>query len=183
MNVTVFGGAAPLPGQPAYLEALSLGRLLGERGHTVLTGGYVGTMEAVSRGAAEAGAHVIGVTCVEVERWRKRPANPWVLEEWKMPTLESRMVRMMENCSAAIALPGGVGTLAEITLLWNKMIIQAIPRRPLALIGQGWRDSFAGLFSSNGAYFPETHREMLFFASSLEEALEFIEKPNQSGSA
>lgn len=39
--------------------------MLAERGHIVLNGGYIGTMEAVSRGAAEAGGHVIGVTCEE----------------------------------------------------------------------------------------------------------------------
>lgn len=55
MNVTVFGGSQPKPGTPAYEEARQLGELLAQRGHTVLTGGYIGTMEAVSRGAAHAG--------------------------------------------------------------------------------------------------------------------------------
>ena len=62
MNVTVFGGAQPKEGTPAYEEARELGSLLAQRKHAVLTGGYMGTMEAVSRGASEAGGHVIGVT-------------------------------------------------------------------------------------------------------------------------
>ena len=69
-RITVFGGSKPRPSQPAYQEALLLGQLLGSQGYTVLTGGYIGTMEAVSRGAAESGGHVIGVTCDEIERWR-----------------------------------------------------------------------------------------------------------------
>jgi uncharacterized protein (TIGR00725 family) len=63
MKVSVFGGSQPREGDAAYAEAMELGRLLAERGHIVLTGGYIGTMEAVSRGARQAGGHVIGVTC------------------------------------------------------------------------------------------------------------------------
>lgn len=87
MNVTVFGGSQPMPGDPAYQEAMNLGSLLAQSGHTVLTGGYIGTMEAVSRGASEAGGHVIGVTCDEIEIWRPTRANPWVKEEWHYKTL------------------------------------------------------------------------------------------------
>jgi len=53
MIVAVYGSAAPKPGTPLYQNALELGRLLAQAGHTVMTGGYGGTMEAVSRGAAE----------------------------------------------------------------------------------------------------------------------------------
>ena len=73
MNITVFGGAQPKEGSEAYEEARELGKLLAERGHAVLTGGYMGTMEAVSRGAHEVGGHVIGVTCIDYRRmaWRE----------------------------------------------------------------------------------------------------------------
>jgi hypothetical protein len=62
MRISVFGGSQPKEGDAAYLEGIELGKLLAERGHIVLTGGYIGVMEAVSRGAREAGGHVIGVT-------------------------------------------------------------------------------------------------------------------------
>jgi hypothetical protein len=87
MRVSVFGGSQPREGDEAYTEAQALGRLLAERGHTVLTGGYIGTMEAVSRGANKAGGHVIGVTCADIERWRPRAANQWVKEEIKSTLL------------------------------------------------------------------------------------------------
>lgn len=175
MNITVFGGAAPAPTTPAYEEARRLGFLLGQAGHTVLTGGYMGTMEAVSRGAAEAGAHVIGVTCAEIENWRAAQANPWVAERRHTLTLEVRMIALIDGCDAALALPGGIGTLAEITLLWNRMAVQAIPRRPLVLIGQGWRDSIAGLYSAQSDYFAESHRAFLQFATGVEEAVRLLQ--------
>ena len=91
-----------------------MGEHLASSGHTVLTGGYIGTMEAVSRGAAETGGHVIGVTCMEIERWRGVSANSWVLEEWKVETLLERLQILIKECDAAIALPGGPGTLTPV---------------------------------------------------------------------
>ncbi len=165
MRVTIFGGTKPRPGEPEYAAAYHLGRMLAEAGHTVVTGGYMGTMEAASRGANEAGGHVIGVTCEEIERWRKTPANPWVLEERKVPSLQERMVLLMDLGECFIAMPGGVGTLAEITLLWNRMIVEAAPRRRLILVGDGWRSTFEGLFGSMDGYFPAAHRSLLTFVS------------------
>src|SRR5512143_3898323 len=107
MRVSVFGGSQPKQGDAAYAEAMELGELLAERGHTVLTGGYIGTMEAVSRGAHESGGHVIGVTCEEIERWRPIGANRWVKEEIKKVTLIDRLHTLIHESEAALALPGG----------------------------------------------------------------------------
>jgi hypothetical protein len=174
MNVTVFGGSKPEPGEKAYQEAQQLGRLLAEHGHTVLTGGYIGTMEAVSRGAAEAGGHVIGVTCEDIEHWRTVRPNNWVQEEWRKNTLIERLQALIEGCEAALALPGGPGTLTEIALTWNLMIIKTLPRRPLILIGEGWQSVFDQAYHSLGDYFYENQRELLQFAPDVQAAVEKI---------
>lgn len=171
MHVTVFGGASPKPGQPAYAEALRLGRLLAEAGHTVLTGGYMGTMEAVSRGAAEAGGHTIGVTCEEIERWRSSPANSWVKEEWCRNSLADRLTSLMESGDALMALPGGPGTLTEISLAWNRLLIKSLSPRPLILIGNGWRAVFDQLFTAQSDYIAENLREYLTFVQTVDEAV------------
>jgi uncharacterized protein (TIGR00725 family) len=116
MNVTVFGGSQLKESDAAYGEAYDLGRLLALAGHTVLTGGYIGTMEAVSKGANQAGGHVVGVTSADIEAWRGIRANPWVKEERRFATLQERLNELVLACDAAIALPGGPGTLTEISL-------------------------------------------------------------------
>ena len=148
MNISVFGGSKPRPGSRAYEEAQTLGSLLAQRGHTVLTGGYIGTMEAVSRGANEAGGHVVGVTCDEIERWRGVKANLWVQEERHFETLEQRLLELVHACDAAIALPGGPGTLTEIALTWNLMIVDSIQPKPLILVGEGWKTTLETFFQS-----------------------------------
>jgi len=175
MNITVFGGAQPKEGSLGYEEARELGSLLAQRGHTVLTGGYMGTMEAVSRGASDAGGHVIGVTCEDIEAWRSTSANPWVKEERRKKSLIERLQALVEGCDAAIALAGGAGTLTEISLLWNLMIVESLPRRPLILVGSGWQSTFDQFFHEFESYMPLHQRELLYFAEDVKTAVKFLE--------
>ncbi len=171
MNITVFGGSQPQPGSQAYQEAYHLGWLLGQAGHTVFTGGYMGTMEAVSRGTAEGGGHVIGVTCQEIENWRQTGPNPWVQKELRVPTFRERLHILIDSCEAALALPGGPGTLTEISLTWNQLIVQSIPIKPLILIGAPWLAVFQQMFTSLDSYVPAHQRQYLTFAPDIDSAL------------
>lgn len=175
MNITVFGSSKPRPGEPDYLQAMRLGERIARSGHTVLTGGYIGTMEAVSRGAAEAGGHVIGVTCAQIERWRNTGANPWVKEERRFETLNERLNELISACDAAIALPGGPGTLTEITLFWNLLVIEALPPRPLVLVGEDWRIVFQTYLERMGVYLMPSDERWLLFADTVDAALSLIE--------
>jgi uncharacterized protein (TIGR00725 family) len=176
MNITIFGGSQPKEGSQAYNEAYQLGKMLAEAGHIVLTGGYIGTMEAVSRGAHDAGGHVIGVTCQEIEDWRPIKPNAWVIEERRYATLLKRLQGLIEGCDAAIALPGGPGTLTEISLMWNLMIVESLPRRPLILVGEGWQAIFNEVFQQTGLYTPDGQRGYLQFAPTVETAVQLLNK-------
>lgn len=171
MNITVFGSASPISGDKAYEDARRLGELLARAGHVVLTGGYMGTMEAVSRGAAEAGGHTIGATCDQIEKWRNAKANAWVKEERRFETLRERLYCLIESCYAALALPGGVGTLAEIAVMWSQMQTQSLPARPLILIGMEWQHVFQTLFAEMDRNIPAGHRTLLNFAPNIEAAV------------
>jgi predicted Rossmann-fold nucleotide-binding protein len=61
-------------------------------------------------------------------------------------------------------LPGGPGTLAEIALTWNLMIVDSIPRKPLILLGKGWQAVFNEMFHSLEELTPTAQRELLLFA-------------------
>jgi len=176
MRVSVFGSSKPKPGDKTYTEALELGALLAKRGHVVLTGGYMGTMEAVSRGAAEAGGHVVGVTCSDIEKWRSVGANQWVKEEIRRITLTDRILGLIDNCDAALALPGGPGTLTEIATMWNLMIIDSIHRRPLILIGNGWQSIIDQVYTSMDSYVSASQRELVQFAADIKNAVNMLEK-------
>ncbi len=82
--VTVFGSARTRPGDPEYRRAEELGRALAKAGHAVITGGGPGDMEAVSKGAFEAGGQSIGV-CIELPREEK--PNPYLTRVSELPLL------------------------------------------------------------------------------------------------
>ena len=59
--VTIFGGSRCGENSPEYQQAKELGGRLAEAGFTICTGGYLGVMEAASRGAREKGGRVFGI--------------------------------------------------------------------------------------------------------------------------
>lgn len=175
IRISVFGASTPQPLDPAYEEAQRLGSLLGKAGYTVMTGGYGGAMEAVSRGAAEAGGHVIGVTCEEIETWRPGGANAWVKEEIRFQTLKERMYTLIEQSDGAFALPGGIGTLAEVSVMWSNLQTGIISPRPLILVGKGWHDIFLKLFELHEKYILSSYRELLIFTNHVEEGFGILQ--------
>jgi uncharacterized protein (TIGR00730 family) len=171
MHVTVFGGSEPKPGDSTYDEALLLGSLLGSGGHTVLTGGYMGTMEAVSRGVVEAGGHTIGVTSDEIEAWRQNKPNGWIQEEKRFKTTRERLFALIEGCDVALALPGGVGTLAEVAMMWSLLQTKAISSRRLILIGPAWKQVIDAFLQQFDRYVRDDHRKIITFVPDVDTAV------------
>ncbi len=169
--VSVFGGSQPKPGQPAYQEAERMGFLLAEAGHIVMTGGYSGTMEAASKGAKEAGGHVIGVTVSHFETSGKRSGpNAYIDELIRYDTLQERLVHLVTRCDAAVALRGGIGTLSEVALTWSLMQANEIAPKPLILLGEAWSRLLAE-FYGNGAYIRDKDMALVQVVRTPEDAL------------
>jgi uncharacterized protein (TIGR00730 family) len=170
--ISVFGSAAPLPGSPAYEEARLLGRLLAGLGVSVATGGYMGTMAGVSHGAAEAGGHVIGVTAAAIERYRPIPPNEWVMDEIRFETLAERQMHLVCSNSGIVALPGGIGTLAEMSLAWSLMQAGELRPRPLVLVGRAWRETIDA-YAQTDLIRPRD-MDLVYFATSAETAVSYL---------
>jgi len=167
--ISVFGGSQPQPGQPDYQMAYELGRRLAQASFAVASGGYIGTMTAVSQGAAEAGSHVIGITCDEIEAWRPVRPNRWITQEIRYPTLWERLTHLVTQNDGIIALPGGIGTLSEVALAWSQLQIDSLAPRPLILLGEHWRRTMEAFI--NPAYVSPPYQALLQFANTPQEAV------------
>jgi hypothetical protein len=177
--VSVFGGSAPKPNSDAYQEALNMGRLLAQAGYTVATGGYGGVMEAASRGAAEAGGHVIGVTCTLIEDWREGlVANQWVKEEIRFGSLRERLFHLVSFCDAAVALRGGIGTLSEVSFMWSMVQTGEIERKPLVLVGRMWRETLETFLNHADGYVRPGDKSLLAYAQQVDEVVNVLKNHN-----
>lgn len=170
--IAVFGSSVPVPDSEAYLQAYDVGRLLAEAGLAVATGGYSGTMSAVSQGAAEAGGRVIGVTSAQIERFRPLGANEWVSEEIRYETLRERMLHLVTDNDGMIVLPGGIGTLAELSLAWSFIQVGEISPRPLALLGPRWQQTMRTFIEPE--YVKQVYQDLLYFAATPQTAVSYI---------
>lgn len=99
-----------------------------------LTGGHQGMMAAFSQGIRQGGGHVRGVT---LERFPTPPGNH-LNEEVRAHDFFQRMQTLIEDTDAYIALPGGLGTLAELAMSWDLLAIGVLEPRPLILYGDSW---------------------------------------------
>lgn len=134
--ITIFGGSKCTNTSPEYRDALELGRTLAEAGFTICTGGYLGVMEAASKGARDAGGRVMGIV---MNQFRSEP-NRFLTDKVATDHFYDRLQNLITRSVGFVALRGGMGTVTEISLVWNKLQTGVLPTRPLVLIGDCWKN-------------------------------------------
>lgn len=163
---------------PGYFEAAaSVGRMLGRIGATLVYGGArFGLMEAVAKGAKEAGARVVGVV-PEILEQRGRVS---ALIDEKIPcrNLSDRKDIMLAKSDVLVALPGGVGTLDEIFHVAAAATIGYHSKRVILYNVNGfWNGLLAALEELSEAGFVRAGLEnIIVVANSIEELESLIEK-------
>ncbi len=132
--VTIFGGSKCREDSPEYKEAKDLGGQLAEAGFTICTGGYLGIMEAASRGAREKGGRVLGIV---MNQFKSEP-NRYLTDKVATDHFYDRLQNLITRSVGFVAFRGGMGTVTEISLVWNKLTTGVIGKRPLVLVGDCW---------------------------------------------
>jgi uncharacterized protein (TIGR00730 family) len=139
-GVSVFGSARSQPGSPDYQRAEQMGRALAKAGYTVITGGGPGDMEAVNKGALEAGGESVGLA---IELPYELKPNPYLTRTLSFRYFFVRKVMFVKYSRAFVILPGGFGTLDEmfeaVTLVQTKKV------KPFPVILVGDDDYWDGL--------------------------------------
>ncbi len=133
--VTIFGGSKCVESQPEYAQAREVGATLAEAGFTICTGGYLGVMEAASRGAREKGGRVLGIV---MNQFKAEP-NRFLTDKVATDHFYDRLQHLITRSVGFIALKGGMGTVTELSLVWNKLMTRVLEPRPLVLLGDCWR--------------------------------------------
>jgi uncharacterized protein (TIGR00725 family) len=168
-TITVFGSSRPLESGDDYAVARELGGELGKKGFSVCTGGYGGVMEAVSRGAHDAGGRVIAVTA----RFFKATPNKWLDKEIRVKTWQARLFELIDRGDGYVVCAGGTGTLVELAAVWEMMNKRVMPPKPLIVLGDFWKPAIDRVREAeSGQKSPWIERQTSFiqFAGSPSEA-------------
>lgn len=171
--ITVFGSSRPCEGDPHYSLALELGAQLASRGFIVCSGGYGGVMEAVSRGAKEAGGQTMGITA----EFFRSCGNAWVDEVISVKTWQERLFALIERGSGYVACPGGTGTLVELAVVWEMLNKRVMPMKPFAIIGHFWQpiiERVREVETRHKASWGEAVERLIYFADTPANAADYL---------
>ncbi|MCW2528818.1 MAG: hypothetical protein JWM76_3678 [Pseudonocardiales bacterium] len=130
--VSVFGSARTAVDHPDYAAGVALGAALARAGFAVITGGGPGTMEAVNRGACEAGGVSVGLG---IELPFEQSLNRWVDVGINFRYFFARKTMFVKYAQAFVILPGGFGTMDELFEALTLVQTGKVTRFPVVLYG------------------------------------------------
>ncbi len=134
--VSIYGSARINPDNELYRQTEEIARRLGEIGFSIITGGGPGVMEAANKGAAKAGVASIGLN---IDLPASQACNVYATKPLTFNYFFVRKVMLVKYASAFIIMPGGLGTLDELTEVLNLMQTGKIKPFPVVLYdGKFW---------------------------------------------
>jgi len=127
--VSIYGSARVRPGDEAYAQTEEVARRLGESGFSIITGGGPGIMEAANKGALAAGVNSVGLN---IELPEEQDPNPYTTKSITFHHFFVRKVMLVKYAIAFVIMPGGLGTLDEVTEVLTLM--QTFKIKPFPVI-------------------------------------------------
>ena len=136
-RVAIFGSARAKPGTFAYEEVKRAAAAFTAMGCDIVTGGGPGLMQAANEGAREAGAP--GSIGIRVELPFEQDVNPFVEQAFEHQTFFTRLQHFVMASDAFVVVPGGIGTVLEMLMIWQLLQVRHVDKVPLILVGKMWR--------------------------------------------
>ena len=133
--VTIYGSARVKPGDELYTKTEEIARRLGKLGFAIITGGGPGIMEAANKGALDAGAKSIGLN---IELPEEQARNEYTTMSITFHHFFVRKVMLVKYALAFVIMPGGLGTLDELTEVLTLMQTHKIKPFPVILFSSAY---------------------------------------------
>jgi len=138
-RVTIFGSARLKPGTDAYGSVKELAAELTTMGCDIVSGGGPGLMQAANEGAHSVDPQGLRRSVgLNILLPFEQQVNPFVSQAYGHRTFFSRLHHFIILSDAFVVVPGGIGTLLEMSLVWQLLQVRKLYNTPLILVGKMW---------------------------------------------
>jgi uncharacterized protein (TIGR00730 family) len=137
-RVAIFGSARAQPGTYVYDEVKRAAAAFAELGCDIVTGGGPGLMQAANEGATSVGARE-GSMGIRVSLPFEQDVNPFVEQAFEHKTFFTRLHHFVIASDAFVVVPGGIGTVLEMLMIWQLLQVKHVDNVPLILVGKMWK--------------------------------------------
>ena len=174
--VTIYGSARVKPDDAQYTKTEEIARRLGEIGFSIITGGGPGVMEAANKGALEAGVKSVGVN---IELPEEQAPNVYSTISLTFSHFFVRKVMLVKYATAFIIMPGGLGTMDELTEVLTLMQTHKIKPFPVILFNSDyWKGFLEWLraYTLAKSFISEEDLSLLRVCDDTDEVTEIVRK-------
>jgi len=174
--ITIYGSARLRAEEELYGQIVEIARKLGEMGFSIITGGGPGVMEAANRGAFEAGAKSIGLN---IQLPEEQVCNAFVTRSVTFHHFFVRKVMLVKYATAFVIMPGGLGTLDELTEVLTLMQTRKIRPFPVLLFKSEYWQGFLNWLTEctlSRDFIDESDLHLLRVCDDADEIVEAIQK-------
>ena len=172
--VSVYGSARVKEGDELYRQTEEITHRLGEMGFSIITGGGPGVMEAANKGAIKAGVTSIGLN---ISLPQEQIPNVYTTRSITFNHFFVRKIMLVKYACVFIIMPGGLGTLDEVTELLTLMQTHKIKPFPVILFDsdywQGLLEWLRGSVLSRG-FISEDDFDLLRVCDHTDEVIEAV---------
>ena len=167
--ISIFGSAREKPGQYYYEKATEISKRLSDKGYVIITGGGPGIMEAANKGAKVS----VGLN---IELPHEQVTNPYVKIPLKFKYFFTRKVIFLKYSVGAVMMPGGFGTLDELSEVLTLVQTKRMSKIPIVFFGKEYYESLLKFFDKMLEYkhIDPEDKELFIVTDDVCEAVEYI---------
>ena len=173
-SISIFGSARANPDYQVYKDTETIARLLAQEGYGIITGGGPGLMEAGNKGAVEGGGHSVGL---HIHLPHEQLMNKYVTTPLAFRYFFVRKLMFVKYACAYVVMPGGIGTIDELSEAFVLMQTRRIDPFPIVLYGsefwKGFLDWIRAVMVRDG-YIGENELDLVVIKDTPEDVVDHI---------
>ncbi|MDL2207565.1 TIGR00730 family Rossman fold protein [Desulfovibrio sp. OttesenSCG-928-M16] len=174
--VSIFGSARASADSQVYKDTVTIARLLAEAGYGIITGGGPGLMEAGNKGAVDGGGHSVGL---HIHLPHEQSSNKYIKTRLDFRYFFVRKLMFVKYAAAYVVMPGGMGTIDELSEAFVLAQTKRIKPFPMVLYGSefwgGFLDWLRNTMIRDG-YIREDELDLICIKDKPEEVVAHIQK-------